>query len=425
MKTQDNFRFNEQTLDAALGLLLLEQEQLFTEKNTETMATHIFSATELLPVSSSKEKELLGRLGGSSGYTRFFSLPGLAIAILLATACIYYFFPHQPGKPQPHTAAVSAAPGDSTGFRTTEKSPGKNVSAAVTVTVTPPAANSSPSPAVSQKDSVLAESESILPVTQDQLVYSHMPEDLYIGDDDIPVLTDAQKKKCAKEKLGMMKDVFRRKFPSYQPLPGGTTSVNGKQRKVNGFYIASAEVTNLEYRTFLYDLLIQGREDDYVTARPVKGGWSALGIPEFEDIYWKSETYNDFPAVNITRKGAEMYCEWFTTSMKEAIANKDLKWKTGNPEFRLPSNVEWIYAARGGDSTELKFPWGKFIPDSAQNHHGCFLCNFNYTASKDVFIDAHICPGFSKLKQGGFHHAILTTAGMAIDTLVTAPVYSY
>ncbi|HET6992553.1 MAG TPA: SUMF1/EgtB/PvdO family nonheme iron enzyme, partial [Bacteroidia bacterium] len=252
----------------------------------------------------------------------------------------------------------------------------------------------------------------------------HIPEDFSLHYEDIPSLSDDQKKQTEKDKLKMMRDIAKKK--TYGNLPPGKTYYNGSLQKVDGFSIENSEVTNLEYRTFLNDLLTQGKFDDYLLAKPVSGQWKNTGIPEFEDVYFENAAYNSFPAVNMTRKGAELYCEWLTNSMKDAITKKEVKW-SGNkmPDFRLPTNLEWIYAARGCDTTALKFPWGRTIPDSVQNHNGCFLCDFNYTISKDRFEGKHICAGYQRLKQGGYHHTIITTAGLAIDTLITCPVYSY
>jgi len=239
-------------------------------------------------------------------------------------------------------------------------------------------------------------------------------------------LNDDQKKQTAKDKLKIMKDVVRKRV--YSNLPSGATNVNGVLTQVSAFGIKDAEVTNFEYRTFLNDLVIQGKFDDYLLAKPVDGGWKVLGIGEFEDVYFVSEKYNDFPAANMTRKGAELYCAWMTTSMKEAITKKEVKWSgTKMPTFRLPSNVEWIYAARGCDTT-LQFPWGKYH-NSVQNQRGCYLCDFNYSISKEKLDKEG--PLMEKNNTKGClsatmsTRAVVTTSGRSIDTLVTCPVYSY
>src|ERR1041385_7935949 len=126
--------------------------------------------------------------------------------------------------------------------------------------------------------------------------------------EEIPTLSEAVKKQTAKDKMKMIKDMANPKKKVYGYIPMGTTKIDGAAVSIMAFYIKNSEVTNFEYRTFLNDLLMQGKYDDYLLAKPVSGGWKAAGIPMFEDKYFENEKYNDFPAVNMTRKGAELYC---------------------------------------------------------------------------------------------------------------------
>src|SRR5690606_5945368 len=53
---------------------------------------------------------------------------------------------------------------------------------------------------------------------------------------------------------------------------------------------------------------------------------------------------DDQPVVNICWLDAKAYCDWLAR-------------KTGKP-FRLPTDAEWEYAARGGADDTAAFPWG-------------------------------------------------------------------
>ena len=62
----------------------------------------------------------------------------------------------------------------------------------------------------------------------------------------------------------------------YSFLVSGSFDFNGKMTSVQAFIIQKTEVSNLEYRTFLFDLLIQGRKDEFLKAKPDQAMWTKL-----------------------------------------------------------------------------------------------------------------------------------------------------
>ncbi|GAB5417250.1 MAG: hypothetical protein Crog4KO_21160 [Crocinitomicaceae bacterium] len=189
---------------------------------------------------------------------------------------------------------------------------------------------------------------------------------------EVPQLTEKAIAENDKRKRKMIKALAKRDKDHYAYIPSGTTEYKGVNYSVQAFYAQTKEVTNLEYRTFLNDLLIQGRNDEYIKAYPQEEQWSqqikgdALSM---EKLYFTHPGYDDYPVVNISREGAEMYCSWLTQETNNSKFVDDDMWIN---DLRLPQRLEWTYAARSGIS-EIVYPWGC---DSTKNEDGCYLANY-------------------------------------------------
>lgn len=111
--------------------------------------------------------------------------------------------------------------------------------------------------------------------------------------------------------------------------------------------------------------------------------------PMHNDYFWH-EAYSNYPVVGVSWRQANAFCQWRTL-----YKNSDQK-KRGKQfvnSFRLPSEAEWEYAARGG-LQGATFPWGG---PYAKNDRGCFMANFKplrgdyaadqalYTVEADAF----------------------------------------
>ena len=108
----------------------------------------------------------------------------------------------------------------------------------------------------------------------------------------------------------------------------------------------------------------------------------AYNVPMHNDYFWH-EAYGNYPVVGVTWEQAKAFCQW-RTIYKNGY-QKSKKKKNVN-EFRLPSEAEWEYAARGGLQSAT-FPWGG---PYAKNDRGCFLANFkplrgNYAADQALY----------------------------------------
>ncbi len=87
----------------------------------------------------------------------------------------------------------------------------------------------------------------------------------------------------------------------------------------------------------------------------------------FTRNYFSHPAYDDYPVVGVNWKQAMAFCAWRT---KLWNTYKDSEVNTEN--FRLPTEFEWEYAARGKRLT-APYPWGgPYI----RNRKGCLLANF-------------------------------------------------
>ena len=81
--------------------------------------------------------------------------------------------------------------------------------------------------------------------------------------------------------------------------------------------------------------------------------------------YFSSPSYSEYPVVGVTWEQAHAFCHWRTQllrSQQSVVVNS----------YRLPTEAEWEYAARGGRKMAM-YPWGDRY---ARDAEGCYLANF-------------------------------------------------
>jgi formylglycine-generating enzyme required for sulfatase activity len=145
-------------------------------------------------------------------------------------------------------------------------------------------------------------------------------------------------------------------------IPAGSASYPGEERPImieHPFEMAKYLVTNLQYKAFVdaggyedqdvwsadgwawrtgsYDSQAPKEYRDWLAGRPAE--------KRGEPFFWHDSTWNNplAPVVGVSWFEAVAYCKWLTREKGRL--------------FRLPTEDEWEWAARGDQGRE--FPWGK------------------------------------------------------------------
>lgn len=194
-----------------------------------------------------------------------------------------------------------------------------------------------------------------------------------------PILTEEEVKATKKYKKKLVSMNSKLEAFGFLKISKGAVSLDDDLIKIEEFQIKQTEVSNIQYRTFLFDLLINNKQDDFLKAKPDQSQWVKAGLKDgalMQEKYFSDEKYNDYPVVNISRKAAEMYCEW----LAEEINKSQTKRLNGNKAYvSLPSVEQWECAASGGKSNS--YSWDM---DARQNDLGCFLANYKYESKVDT-----------------------------------------
>ncbi len=101
------------------------------------------------------------------------------------------------------------------------------------------------------------------------------------------------------------------------------------------------------------------------------------------NMYFWHPAYDDYPVVGVTWKQAKAFSRWRTNLLNDVLSGADIPLIQ---DFRLPTESEWEYAARGSLHVS-QYPWGS---PYIRNDKGCFLANFK--PLRGNYVD-----------DGGFH----------------------
>ncbi len=161
------------------------------------------------------------------------------------------------------------------------------------------------------------------------------------------------------------------------------------------------DTRQLNYRYFWIDLQAAARKDHSATGSPEEASFANRPLgPEGRRQFVKEETinvypdtlawihdfpysynepltqtyfwhptYDHYPVVGVNWSQARAFCVWRTALFNSYLQGRG---RAGVNDFRLPTEAEWEWAARGGYEGN-PFPWGG---PYTRNDKGCLLANF-------------------------------------------------
>lgn len=137
---------------------------------------------------------------------------------------------------------------------------------------------------------------------------------------------------------------------------------------VGGFSLAKYEVTVSMFREFVEDTGYQ------TSAEKGDGGWILAGAAweQRADANWRNPYFpqtDSHPVTMVSWYDAVEYCNWRSEQEGRTpvytISEEDVSWDRSADGYRLPTEAEWEFAARGGNSSREYQYSGSSDPDDS------------------------------------------------------------
>ena len=201
----------------------------------------------------------------------------------------------------------------------------------------------------------------------EKFIYKHKYANLS-GEDGYLAEKDRVKRELIESLLevGYIEESDGGTFPTFVKYQGNNTLEVEDKVEITDKFLAEFTEGDLDRTRFIREVPVPVYPDTTVWIRDFKYSYNE---PMHNDYFWH-DAYSDYPVVGVTWHQAKAFCEWRTLT-KNAY-QKTKKKRSLVPNFRLPTEAEWEYAARGGLQGAM-YPWGG---PYTKNDRGCFMANF-------------------------------------------------